>query len=263
MNRVRVCLLFFAFAVIAARAEETNAPAAVSATTNAAPSGVTSNALPVSITIDGIIYSNVTWRTVTAATVTVFHSTGIAAIPLWKLPPELQKRFGYDPQKATAYLSVEQEREKAEQERAAARRKAEQQSAQLANLSETLLTDPFKAGMVGVSRNGQITVLQVVGPNDMRAEVYTETTASVEDGYYQYDPYVTGYQAPAVKYKKVTVSMPHEVWIKGIPTTGLVDGQPISRNDVLKVTGTKTFTTTEGTPRTIFLLEPLASVGPP
>jgi hypothetical protein len=262
MNRLRICSLFFAFAVIAARAEETNAPAPAGVT-SAPSSGVTSNALPVSITIDGIIYSNVTWRTVTAATVTIFHSTGIAAIPLWKLPPELQKRFGYDPQKATAYLSVEQEREKAEQERAAARRKAEQQSAQLANLSETLLTDPFKAGMVGVSRNGQITVLQVVGPNDMRAEVYTEETTSVEDGYYQYDPNVTGYQELTPKYKKVAVSMPHEVWIKGIPTTGLVDGQPITRNDVLKVTGTKTFTTTEGTPRTIFLLEPLASVSPP
>ena len=116
MNRLRVCILFFAFAVIAARAEQTNTPAPASATNNAAPSAVTSNALPDTITIGGVTYSNVTWRSVTPATVTIFHSTGIAAIPLWKLPPELQKRFGYDPQKATAYLSAEQERDKAQQQ---------------------------------------------------------------------------------------------------------------------------------------------------
>ena len=98
MNRLRICALSFAFTVIAAHAEQTNAPSAV-----------TSDALPAAITIDGISYSNVTWQSVTAATVTIFHSTGIAAIPLWKLPPELQKRFGYDPQKAAAYLSAEQQ----------------------------------------------------------------------------------------------------------------------------------------------------------
>jgi hypothetical protein len=43
MNRLRACIVFFAFAVIAARAEQTNMPAPTSATSNAAPSGVTSN----------------------------------------------------------------------------------------------------------------------------------------------------------------------------------------------------------------------------
>ena len=50
MNRLRVCIVFFAFAVIAARAEETNMPAPASATSNAAPSGVTSNVAPGTIT---------------------------------------------------------------------------------------------------------------------------------------------------------------------------------------------------------------------
>jgi hypothetical protein len=97
MDRLHVCILFSVFAITAAGAGDTNAPAATNATSNAAPTSVTSNALPANITIDGIVYSSVTWRTVTAATVSIFHSTGIAAIPLWKLPPELQKRFGYDP----------------------------------------------------------------------------------------------------------------------------------------------------------------------
>lgn len=65
------------------------------------------NALPTTITVDGIIYSNVTWRTVTSASVTIFHQTGVASIPLEKLPLDLQRRFGYDPQKAAAYRAQE------------------------------------------------------------------------------------------------------------------------------------------------------------
>lgn len=65
------------------------------------------NTLPSTITVDGITYSNVTWRTVTSATVSIFHETGVASIPLEKLPPELQKRFGYDPQKAADYRRAE------------------------------------------------------------------------------------------------------------------------------------------------------------
>jgi hypothetical protein len=81
MNRLRICILFSVFAIVAIRAEETNR-------------------LPATLTIDGITYSNVTWRTVTPTTVSIFHRTGVASIPLEKLPPELQKEFGYDPQRA-------------------------------------------------------------------------------------------------------------------------------------------------------------------
>jgi hypothetical protein len=89
MNGFRLAVMFFAFGVVVAvRAEETNT-------------------LPTTITVDGVIYSNVTWRTVTSATVTIFHETGVASIPLEKLPPELQRRFGYDPQKAAAYRAQE------------------------------------------------------------------------------------------------------------------------------------------------------------
>src|SRR6266849_4827729 len=58
------------------------------------------------LTVDGIIYSNVTFRTVTPTTVSIYHQTGVATIPLEKLPPELQKRFGYTPEKAAAWLSA-------------------------------------------------------------------------------------------------------------------------------------------------------------
>lgn len=89
MNRLLGCLLLFAFTVVVAvSAEDTNT-------------------LPTTITVDGIIYSKVTWRTATSASVTIFHQTGVASIPLEKLPPELQRRFGYDPQKAATYRAQE------------------------------------------------------------------------------------------------------------------------------------------------------------
>ena len=50
-----------------------------------------------SLTIDGFTYENPRFERVTANTVTIFHSTGIATIPLAKLPLELQKQLGYDP----------------------------------------------------------------------------------------------------------------------------------------------------------------------
>ncbi len=98
MNRLRVCLLLVAFTlVVAARAED-------------------ANALPRTITVDGITYSNVTWRTVTPAAISIIHSTGAATIPLEKLPPELQKRFRYDPEKAAEYRAAEQSAEAVRQE---------------------------------------------------------------------------------------------------------------------------------------------------
>ncbi len=88
MKAVRVAVMLFVFAVPASFAEDTNT-------------------LPSTITVDGVIYSNVMWRTVTSASVTIFHETGVASIPLEKLPPELQRQFGYDPQKAAAYRAQE------------------------------------------------------------------------------------------------------------------------------------------------------------
>ncbi len=106
MNRLRIVILFSIFVVIGAWAEEANTRA--SATNNTGLSGVASNVLPASITIDGITYSNVTWRTVTPTTVSIFHQTGVASISLEKLPPELQKKFGYSPQKGTQHGAPEQ-----------------------------------------------------------------------------------------------------------------------------------------------------------
>ncbi len=60
------------------------------------------------LTVDGITYHNVRFVHPTPATVTIYHSTGVATIPLAKLPPELQKQFGYEPQAATQWLAAQQ-----------------------------------------------------------------------------------------------------------------------------------------------------------
>jgi hypothetical protein len=59
------------------------------------------------ITVDGVTYEDVRWGTTTPSAVTIFHKTGIGRIPLEKLSPELQKIFGYDPQKAIEYRQRE------------------------------------------------------------------------------------------------------------------------------------------------------------
>ena len=89
MNTLRVSVVLFALAIAASFAEETNT-------------------LPTIIQVGGLTYSNVTWGAVTPSTVTIFHKTGIASIPLEKLPAELQKRFGYDANKASQWRDAEQ-----------------------------------------------------------------------------------------------------------------------------------------------------------
>jgi hypothetical protein len=75
------------------------------------------NSASINLTIDGVQYENVRWGRVTPATVTIFHKTGVASIPLSKLSPDLQKKFGYDPQKAAEWTALET---KAQQQQTAA-----------------------------------------------------------------------------------------------------------------------------------------------
>ena len=123
MNALRFATALFGLAVVSfsSFAEETNT-------------------LPTTITVEGIIYSNVTWHTVTPAAVTIYHQTGVASIPLEELPADLQKRFGYDPQKAAAYrgeeLAAEQQRLADTQARERVRQQREVESQEAARKQE-------------------------------------------------------------------------------------------------------------------------------
>ena len=89
MRILRLSCLLFIFAAVGALAEDTNT----------------------AITINGVTYENFHWGTVTPTTVSIFHKTGVATIPLEKLPRELQKQFGYDPEKAAERRAPEQKAE--------------------------------------------------------------------------------------------------------------------------------------------------------
>lgn len=47
---------------------------------------------------EGVVYRSAKVVAISASTVTIRHPGGIAQLPLRKLPPELQQRFGYDPE---------------------------------------------------------------------------------------------------------------------------------------------------------------------
>jgi hypothetical protein len=178
MNRLRVCLLFFAFTAIAARAEQANAPAPVTVTSNAGLTSVTSNALPTSITIDGTTYEEVRWQRVTPSTVTIFHKTGVVSIPLEKLPPELQKRFGYDPQKALDYRKQETGAQATIAEQQRAKYLAHSQAVKEKAAHQAVL-DSIMAGEINVEGD----VLQVLPNGAVIQGAFIETTHRERVGY--------------------------------------------------------------------------------
>ena len=56
--------------------------------------------------------------------------------------------------------------------------------------------------------------------------------------------------------KVLTATQRANVWVTGIDTTGMVDGQSVKLPEQFRVTGTKKYTTADGSYRTVFLLQP-------
>ncbi len=232
MIRMRSLMLLVAISGLSA-----SAPPAVSAQIT--------NPTPETLTIGDTTYENVRWGRQTPTTITIFHKSGVATIPLSQLPKDLQTRFGYDPQKVVEWQKGEAERMAAEK------------------LRRTPVADPLKVGMVGISRNGEFKVIQVVGPDEMLAEVSAEYEAP-GPGYDKMilDPNDGTYTRVPIPGPMQKDSKPKEVWIKGVSTQGLIDGMQTTRWDVFKVTGTKTYRTPIGGSETVFALAPLASASP-
>jgi von Hippel-Lindau disease tumor supressor len=88
MRTLRVGLLLCIFTATVALAQETN----------------------LTITIDGVTYENYHWGTITPTTVSIIHRTGVATIPLQRLPQDLQQRFGYDPKKVAEQHRVPEQK---------------------------------------------------------------------------------------------------------------------------------------------------------
>jgi len=152
MRILQVCFLICNVAVGAAMAQDASAPARASVTNYAGPAVEESNVSSNTVTIDGTTYHDVRWGRLTPTTVTLYHSTGIATMPLATLPPDLQKKFGYDPQKAAAWdasvqkataarQAAEQAQRAAEEKTAAAKAEADKQKA-LAAANSALTNAP-------------------------------------------------------------------------------------------------------------------------
>jgi len=161
---------------LTAHAGETKTPASATAT---------SNAPPATITIDGTTYSNVTWRTVTPSTVTIFHQTGVATIPLAKLSPDLQKQFGYDPQKASDWQAAQQ---KAAAD--VAKKKAEKIAEQQALEKKWAAAQWWSGAVDEILPDGIIVVMHSPGyidhhrvPTNPLAERHPDTVVDSQDFY--------------------------------------------------------------------------------
>ena len=103
MNRWTIGLLSLFLTAFISRAADSNTSAFVDATAH------TNAIAPSSFTIDGFTYENVRWGRITPSTATIFHKTGVATVPLEKLPRDLQEKLGYDPIKAKQYRRAEAE----------------------------------------------------------------------------------------------------------------------------------------------------------
>jgi hypothetical protein len=230
MNAVRFLILFLVFADAYASGQQTNTATATNIPTNATSTGTTNNAAPSSITIDGTTYEDVRWGRLTPSTVTVFHKTGIATIPLAKLPTELQKHFGYDSEKANAWQA-------AEQKAAAARANAERHQALLRQYATKELPYPLQVGAIGKLGQGLV-VFNVLDTNRMLLHRFIPPQPYVRRS-------LPGWSLPFC--------------LQGLPTSNYADGQNLElawTGMVVKVTSTMTYDTAEGGQATIFVIEP-------
>jgi preprotein translocase subunit SecD len=142
------------------------------------------------LTVDGVIYTNAVFGTVTPYAVTVKHSTGVASVPLERLPADLQQRFGYDPQKAQDYLRESTAQQAAllasDQQEAAARSGREHDAAVKADVAATEATD--KAALVALTAeiSGEVVVttdggMMLKTRNAISRTRYPDTTDSTAD----------------------------------------------------------------------------------
>ena len=114
-------------------AEQTNAPA---------PATVSTNARPDITTRSGVTYLRCKVTRVDPNGINVFHSKGIAKIPFTDLPDQYQEKYGYDPERAAAYQEAVQEKRAA----AAAARNRNALEAQAQESREAGFSDGYLVG---------------------------------------------------------------------------------------------------------------------
>ena len=114
------------------------------------------------LTVGGVIYTNAVFGAVTPYAVTIKHSSGVAEVPLSELPADLQKRFGYDPQKAQDYLQESTARQAAlvarDNQEAAARSGREHEAAVKADAAAAEAAEKAKLVALTTEISGEVVV---------------------------------------------------------------------------------------------------------
>lgn len=167
-----------------------NAIEKASAQTNSSPAAALSGDTLSVTTLDGTKYENVTLSRIEPDGLVLMTDSGITKVPFEKLSPELQKSYGYDPEKAAAFQAKQKEmKAKAAQNFQVAQAKvAEQQKAQQAsqaseaeNQRKMLSAKRIKGRVVQATKEGLLV--------DCDAEVaVASSSASVGGGGGVYSP---------------------------------------------------------------------------
>ena len=114
------------------------------------------------LTVDGVTYTNAVFGTVTPYAVTVKHSTGVASVPLDRLPADLRERFGYDRQKAQDYLQESTARQVAllatDRQESVARSGREHEAAVKADVANTEATEKARLVALTTEISGDVVV---------------------------------------------------------------------------------------------------------
>lgn len=84
------------------------------------------------ITTNGHRYEKARITEVTPISITIFHSTGVSRVPLSEFPPNVQRRFGYDEDKARAWLAQQAKLEEVKKQQVATGEAAKRKEAERA-----------------------------------------------------------------------------------------------------------------------------------
>jgi transcriptional regulator with XRE-family HTH domain len=70
--------------------------------------GANADELQTLVTAKGHRFEKARVTEVTPLSIMIVHSSGVARVPLWEFPPDVQKKYGYDQAKAAAWLAEQQ-----------------------------------------------------------------------------------------------------------------------------------------------------------
>lgn len=150
----------------------------------------------------------------------VRHSRGIVKIPYSDIPESDRKKYGYDPEKAAAYIAAEEIKTYVQNRQQEYRRRIE---------SIPYFSENLYVGKIGFI-DGNIEIIQVIDENNFLGKMPIQSNTKNDDDY-------------------------KLVWFSGFSTKNFADGQKIRSYKIFKVTGTKKYPTILGASKTVFVLE--------